>query len=165
MPSEDEQIARLDFLTDIVYPFINTKCRPPAKHINRLKSNSELKETVFHDGTHVMVKDALKSTNAQPTYLESYTVVRRNQAGVDVLKESAGNIPKRYPKILKLVLRSNDTTHVTKHNVTRVVKHGDVVMTHLHANTWRSGSATMSNRGSRKRSLRIRDPSQLTSAM
>jgi hypothetical protein len=125
IPSEDVLLERLEYMTKVVFPAIQTKTyetqRRMIERFNRTVLHNE-----FPDGARVMSLDPIKGDKLSPRYEGPYTVVRRTTGGSYVLKDGTGELLGRNfaPSQLKLVLDDFEDTET--YEVEKILDHRDV---------------------------------------
>ena len=96
--------TRLEEMTEVVYPAIRRKTDTVLQKRNQMfaRTHQILKEP-FPDGTKVMCLDENRKGKSEPRYEGPFTIQRRNQAGVYVLKGVDGSEYTRPGHTLKIV--------------------------------------------------------------
>jgi hypothetical protein len=128
-PDNMTLIARLQYLTDVVYPAIRVKI--DAINTSRAtlfaKHHRIISDDVFKPGAMVMALDELRSNKTSPRYTGPFIVQHRNRGGAYQIKGPDGTTYSRPPSVLKLVSSeipfSQDSTvvdHVLDHKRTNI---------------------------------------------
>jgi hypothetical protein len=123
--SHEELSKRLEYMTEIVFPAIQTKARETQRRMIE-RFNRTVLHNEFPDGAKVMSLDPIKGDKLSPRYEGPYTVVQRTTGGSYVLRDGTGELLQRKfaPSQLKLVL--DDFEDTVTYEVEKILDHRDV---------------------------------------
>jgi len=123
--SQEELLKRLSYMTETVFPAIETKARATQRLMIE-RFNRTVLHNEFPDGSKVMTLDPIKGDKLSPRYEGPYTVVRRTTGGAYELKDATGELLGRNfaPSQLKLVLDDFETTDT--YVVDKILNHREV---------------------------------------
>ncbi|KAG0249254.1 hypothetical protein BGZ95_007612, partial [Linnemannia exigua] len=109
--SHETLLERLEYMTKIVFPAIQTKTRATQKRMIE-RFNKTVLHNEFPDGAKVMSLDPIKGDKLAPRYEGPFTVVRRTTGGSYELRDGTGALLGRKfaPSQLKLVLDDYEDT-------------------------------------------------------
>lgn len=105
-PPADIEVLRerLQQMTEVVYPAIQKRSdKVHDKRNAAFAKNNQIRHEDFPDGAVVMALDDTKKGKSEPKYEGPFTVMRRNQGGVYVLKGREGTVYTRPGNVLKAV--------------------------------------------------------------
>jgi hypothetical protein len=120
--SEDELLKRLEYMTKIVFPAIQSRAQETQRRMIE-RFNRTVLHSEFPDGSKVMSLDPIKGDKLAPRYEGPYTVVRRTIGGSYVLKDGTGaELGRKFaPSQLKLVL--DDFEETDTYEVDKILDH------------------------------------------
>jgi len=120
--SHETLLERLEYMTKIVFPAIQTKTRATQKRMIE-RFNKTVLHNEFPDGAKVMSLDPIKGDKLAPRYEGPFTVVRRTTGGSYELRDGTGALLGRKfaPSQLKLVL--DDYEDTATYEVEKILDH------------------------------------------
>jgi hypothetical protein len=87
--STNELLARINFMSDIVFPALNNRTAAQIK-LEQARFNKSHKLVSFKPESYVMIKLPGKVPQLSPSYVGPYKVVRQTRGGSYLLRDETG---------------------------------------------------------------------------
>ncbi|EIE80560.1 hypothetical protein RO3G_05265 [Rhizopus delemar RA 99-880] len=120
----DELLKRIDYMSQVVFPAIQDRTDLYTKR-QKEKADSKNRQSIFPEGSYVMVRDREQYNSLSPVYKGPYRVVRQVQGGAYILRDVDETLMSRNysPEELKLISQDEIIPKDELYEIEAIINH------------------------------------------